>query len=149
MAKVLIVYFSRTGNTEKMAQFIAEGIRFAGAEAELKKVSKVKTEEDLAGYDGYIFGCPTYHREMTQDFKTFLFLAEKAGLAGKAAGAFGSYTHSGDAPKVLADTMEYVMKMNLVNLGSFNALEGKLQSDDAELTKSCQDYGKAVAQMTL
>ncbi|MCK5679296.1 flavodoxin domain-containing protein, partial [bacterium] len=53
MAKVLIVYFSRTGNTEKMAQFIAEGVRFAGAEVELKKVGKVKTEEDLAGYDGY------------------------------------------------------------------------------------------------
>ncbi len=148
MGKVLIVYFSRTGNTEKMAQFIAEGVRFAGAEAVLEKVSKVKTEEDLAGYDGYIFGCPTYHREMTQNFKTFLFLAEKAGLEGKAAGAFGSYTHSGDAPKILADTMEYVLKMNLVNLGSFNGLEGKLLSNDPEIIKSCQDYGKAVGQMT-
>lgn len=149
MAKVLIVYFSRTGNTEKMANFIAEGVRFAGAEAVLEKVNKIKSEEDLAGYDGYIFGCPTYHREMTQNFKTFLFMAEKAGLEGKAAGAFGSYTHSGDAPKVIADTMEYVLKMNLVNLGSFNGLEGKLQSNDPEIIKSCQDYGKAVGQMTL
>ena len=149
MAKVLIVYFSRTGNTEKMAQFVAEGVRFAGAEAELKKVSKIKSEADLAGYDGYIFGCPTYHREMTQNFKTFLFLAEKAGLSGKAAGAFGSYTHSGDAPKVLAETMEFVLKMNLVNLGSFNGLESKLQNDDPEMIRSCQDYGKAVAQMIM
>ncbi|MCD6269797.1 MAG: flavodoxin domain-containing protein [Deltaproteobacteria bacterium] len=146
MAKVLIVYFSRTGNTEKMAQYIAEGVRFAGSEVELKKVSKVKSEDDLNGYDAYIFGCPTYHREMTQNFKTFFFLAEKAALAGKAAGAFGSYTHSGDAPKVIADTMEFVLKMKMVNLGSFNALEGKLQKDDAEIVKACQDYGKAVAE---
>ncbi|MCK5915242.1 MAG: flavodoxin domain-containing protein [Deltaproteobacteria bacterium] len=146
MSKVLIVYFSRTGSTEKMANYIAEGVRFAGAEVELKKVSKVKSEDDLNGYDGYIFGCPTYHREMTQNFKTFFFQAEKADLAGKAAGAFGSYTHSGDAPKVIADTMEYVLKMNLVSLGSFNALEGKLKADDSEIIKACQDYGKAVAQ---
>ena len=147
MAKVLIVYFSRTGNTEKMANYVAEGVRFTGAEAEVKKVGTIKKEEDLQGYDGYIFGCPTYHRDMTANFKTFLFLAEKAGLAGKAAGAFGSYTHSGDAPKVIADTMEYVLKMNLVNLGSFNALEGKLKSDDPEIIKACQDYGKAVASL--
>ncbi len=149
MAKILVVYFSRTGTTEKMARYIAEGVRFAGAEAELKKVSEVKKEEDLQGYDGYIFGCPTYHRDMTQNFKTFLFLAEKANLAGKAAGAFGAYTHSGDAPQVIADTMEYVLKMNLVSLGSFKALEAKLKADDPETLKACQDYGKAVAQMTV
>ncbi|MBN2332201.1 MAG: flavodoxin domain-containing protein [Deltaproteobacteria bacterium] len=145
MKKVLIVYFSRTGNTEKMANYIAEGVRIGGCEVELKKVSAVKSEEDLQGYDGYMFGCPTYHRDMTQNFKTFLFLAEKTGLAGKAAGAFGAYTHSGDAPKVIADTMEYVLKMNLINLGSFNALEAKLQADDPEIIKACQDYGRALA----
>ncbi|NPA24270.1 MAG: nitric oxide synthase [Deltaproteobacteria bacterium] len=147
MAKILIVYFSRTGCTEKMAQYIAEGIRFTGSEAEIKKVSTIKDADALAGYDGYLFGCPTYHRDMTQNFKTFLFLAEKAGLEGKAAGAFGSYTHSGDAPKILADTMEYVLKMKLVPLGSFNALEGKLKNEDPEILKACQQYGKAVAEL--
>ncbi len=37
MAKVLVGYTSRTGNTEKMAQFIAEGVRLSGHEADLKK----------------------------------------------------------------------------------------------------------------
>jgi len=149
MPKVLIVYFSRTGVTEKMAQFVAEGIRFAGVEAKLEKVSNIKTTEDLAGYDGYIFGCPTYHRDMTENFKTFLFLAHKTGLAGKVAGAIGSSTHSGEAPKLLADTMEHVLKMRLVDLGSFNVLEEKLQKDDMETMKACQQYGKAVAELTL
>ena len=38
MKKVLVAYVSRTGKTEKMAEYIAEGIRFSGNEAELKKI---------------------------------------------------------------------------------------------------------------
>ncbi|MDZ7582057.1 MAG: flavodoxin domain-containing protein [Deltaproteobacteria bacterium] len=61
MKRVLIAYASRTGKTEEMANYIAEGIRFSGNNAVLKKISEEK-EKDLAGYDGYVFGCPTYHR---------------------------------------------------------------------------------------
>jgi flavodoxin len=141
MMKVLIAYDSRKGHTEKMAQFMAEGARFAGADVQVKKISEIKEAEALNGYDAYLFGCPTYHRDMTQTMKTFLFLAEKADLAGKAGGAFGSYTHSGDAPKIIADTMEFVFKMNL-EVGSFNLLEDKLTSKEG--LKACQDFGKAV-----
>lgn len=143
MKKVLIAYDSRTGNTEKMAEYIAEGVRMAGHQAELKKISAVKNEKDLQGYDGYIFGCPTYHRDMTGGMKTFLFLVEKANLAGKVGGAFGSYTHSGDAPGIIFDTLEYVFKMNVTDLGSFNLKEHLINQRDG--IKACQDYGKGVA----
>jgi flavodoxin len=141
--KVLIAYDSRAGHTEKMATFMAEGARFAGADVEVKKISEIKEVAALNGYDAYIFGCPTYHRDMTQTMKTFLFLAEKAELAGKPGGAFGSYTHSGDAPKIIADTMEFVYKMNL-EAGSFNLLEDKLTSKEG--LKACQDFGKTVCE---
>lgn len=141
--KVLIAYDSRTGNTEQMAQFMAEGVRFSGNDVDLKKISEIKEAGALQGYDAYIFGCPTYHRDMTQTMKTFLFLAQKANLAGKAGGAFGSYTHSGDAPKIIADTMEHVFKMN-VDAGSFNLLENML--DSKEGLKACQDFGKLVCE---
>jgi flavodoxin len=141
--KALIAYDSRAGHTEKMAQFMAEGARFAGADVEVKKISEIKEAEALNGYDAYLFGCPTYHRDMTQTMKTFLFLAEKADLAGKPGGAFGSYTHSGDAPKIIADTMEYVYKMNL-EAGSFNLVEDKLTSKEG--LKACQDFGKLVCE---
>ena len=62
MKKVLIVYDSRTGNTERMAEYVAEGIRMGGDEAELKKISEVKKEQDLQGYDGYAFGCGMHGR---------------------------------------------------------------------------------------
>jgi flavodoxin len=142
--KVLIAYDSRTGNTEKMAGYLAEGVRFSGNEVDTKKISEIKNETALQGYDAYIFGSPTYHRDMTQGMKTFLFLAQKANLAGKVGGAFGSYTHSGDAPKLIFDTMEFVFKMNMVALGSFNLIEALISSHEG--VKACQDYGRGVGE---
>jgi flavorubredoxin len=140
MTKVLIAYFSLTGKTEKMAEYIAEGVRFTGKQAVVKKISDIKTPNDLAGYDGYIFGSPTYHRDMAEPMKTFLFLARKANLERKPAGAFGSYTHSGDAPAVVFDTMQYVFKMQPSELGSFKLKEAIVET--AEGARACQDYGR-------
>ncbi len=144
MKKVLIAFFSRTGNTEKMAEYIAEGVRFSGNEVELKKISQIKSEKDLQGYDGYIFGCPTYHKDITENMKTFLFLGQKANLEGKVGGAFGSHTHSGESAQIIFDTMEHVFKMDMVNLGPFIIKEGTICA--AIGLRACQDYGKAVGQ---
>jgi flavodoxin len=144
MNKVLIAYDSRTGNTEKMAELIAEGIRISGQEAELMKITEIKKAETLQGYDAYIFGCPTYHRDMTQGMKTFLFLVQRAGLEGKVGGAFGSYTHSGDAPGLIFDTMEYVFKMKMTSLGSFNMKEDIIPTGEG--IRACQDYGKGIGE---
>ena len=143
MGKVLIAYYSRTGKTEKMAEYIAEGVRFSGNGADIRKLSEIKSEKELEGYDGYVIGCPTYHRDMTANMKTFLFLVEKAKLNGKVGGAFGSYTHSGDAPKYIFDTMEHVFKMEMTPLGSFNLEEHLVE--DTEGMRACQDYGKALS----
>ena len=140
MAKVLIVYATRTGETQNIADLIAEGVRFAGHEAEVVNVKEIKTESDLDGFDGYVFGSATYHGEMLQGMKTFLFLAEKANLEGKVGGAFGSYGWSGEANDRIFDTMKHILKMNLVGdtlrLKS-SSLEGGLQM--------AQDYGRAIA----
>jgi flavorubredoxin len=142
MKKVLIAYESRTGHTEKMAEYVAEGIRMGGNEPVLQKTNKIKKEEDLQGYDAYVLGCPTYHRDMTNGMKTFLFLMQQANLEDKAGGAFGSYTHSGDAPGYIYDTMEHVFKMNMTNLGSFNLKEHLVGAPDG--MRACQDYGKSI-----
>ncbi|MFC2006714.1 flavodoxin domain-containing protein [Chloroflexota bacterium] len=140
MKKILIAYFSLTGKTEKMAEYIAEGVRFSGQQVVVKKISDLKSGNDLAGYDGYIFGSPTYHREMAESMKTFLFLARKANLEGNLAGAFGSYTHSGNAPAIIFDTMQYVYKMEPFELNSFNLKEAVVET--AEGMRACQDYGR-------
>lgn len=67
MSKVLIVYYSRTGNTKKMAEAVTEGIKeFQGAEVELKYYA---TPEELADFDALVIGIPTYHHDMTADIK--------------------------------------------------------------------------------
>jgi len=142
MKRVLVAYYSRTGMTKKMAEWIVEGVRFSGNEADLKKISEIKSEKDLEGYEGYVFGCPTYHKDMTENFKTFLFLAQKAGLAGKVGGAFGSSTHSGEAPKLIFDTMEFVFTMKMTGLGPFDLREKMVVTDEG--LRSCQTYGRSL-----
>ena len=145
MKKVLVAYHSVAGHTEKMAEYIAEGVRFSGNEAVVKKVTDIKSEDELKGYDGYIFGCPTYHRDMTNPMKTFLFLAKKANLEGKLAGAFGSYTHSGDAPRLILETMEYVLKMKPFHLSSFKLTEDEVDTPIG--MRACQHYGRAFGEI--
>jgi len=142
MSKVLIVYATRTGQTQNIADLIAEGIRFTGIEAKIVNAAEVKGEDALAGYDGYVFGSPTYHGEMMQAMKTFLFLAAKADLAGKVGGAFGSFGWSGEAADRIYDTMQNLSNMKMagspLRLKSA-ALQGGLQM--------AQDYGRSIGKM--
>lgn len=142
MKKVLIAYYSRTGTTEKMAEYIAEGVRFSGSEVDVKKISEIKSEKDFEGYSGFIFGCPTYHRDMTDNFKTFLFLAQKGNLQDKLGGSFGASTHTGEAPKLIFDTMEFVFNMKMTSLGPFDLREKVVNSPEG--VRACQDYGRAL-----
>jgi flavodoxin len=144
MKKFLIVYVSRTGKTKRMADFIAEGIRMGGGEAVVKASPQVDKPDDFAGYDGFVLGSPTYHKDMVMGMKTLLFRAQKAGLAGKVGAAFGSHTHSGEAPVMLFDTMENVYQMNMVGLGPLKMEERVVVSDEG--ARACQQFGRALAE---
>ncbi len=144
MKRVLVAYDSRTGKTQQMAEYIAEGVRISGNEAVVRRITEIKNEKELQGYDGYILGSPTYHLDMIGTMKTFLFMAQKAELAGKIGGAFGSYVHDGNAPKLVFDTMEFVFKMDMTDLGPFNLLEPKVYGTEG--MRACQAYGKAVGE---
>ena len=144
MKKVLIVYSSRTGKTEDMANYLAEGLRFAACDVDVKKIADIESELDIIGYDGYLFGCPTYHKDMTGGMKQFLFKAELANLVGKIGGAFGSHTHSGESAPMIYDTMQHVFKMDMTDLGPLNLTEAMVGQDEG--IKACQDYGKAIGE---
>jgi len=143
MASALVVYASRTGATQKIADLIAEGIRISGGEAKVVNVASVKKEADLNGYDAYVFGSATYHGEMMQPMKTMLFLADKAGLEGKVGASFGAFGWSGEAPGRIFDTMKNILKMDMVG--------GPLRLKSASLgggTQMAQDYGRDVFKKT-
>lgn len=140
MSKVLIVYASRSGETEKMANIIAEGVRFSGKEAEVKSVKDIGSENDTDAYDALVLGSATYHGDMIQPMKTLLFLLEKAALEGKPGGAFGAFGWSGEAPDRIFDTMKHVYKMDMVS----GALRLKSTYIGGGITMA-QDYGKEIA----
>jgi flavorubredoxin len=140
MAKALIVYATRTGETQQIAELMAEGIRFAGHQAEVVNVKTIKTENEIEGFDAYAFGSSTYHGEMLQGMKTFLFLAEKADLEGKVGGAFGSFGWSGEANDRIFDTMKHILKMDM--LGDTLRLKSSTLGGGVQMA---QDYGREIA----
>jgi flavodoxin len=140
MAKALIVYTTRTGETQQIGELIAEGIRISGHEATVLSNKDVKKESDLQGYDALVLGSSTYHGEMMQGMKTLLFLAENSGLEGKIGGAFGAFGWSGEAPGRIYGTMEHVLKMDMVKeplMLKSSSLGGG--------TQMAQDYGHEIA----
>jgi flavorubredoxin len=140
MAKALVVFSTRTGETKDIAELIAEGMRMQGAEVNVVNVTAIKKESVLEGYDAYVFGSATYHGEMMQSMKTMLFLAEKANLEGKVGGAFGAFGWSGEAPGRIYDTMKNIFKMTMVS--------GPLMLKAASLgggIQMAQQYGKDIA----
>jgi flavodoxin len=146
MKKVLIAYFSATGETEKMAGYIAEGVRFSGQEATVKKIGGIKNEADLTGYDGYIFGSPTFSLDVPEPMKKFLLMVEKAGLKGKLVGAFGSYSHDVSykhdayAPAIIFNEMLRAGQTKSFELGPFALKEDIIETSEG--IKACQEYGK-------
>lgn len=147
MGKVLIVYYSTTGRTRRMAELIAEGIRFTGHEAVVKEVADIGTPADLNGFDGYLFGSPTFYSDIAEPVKSMLVLAGAADLAGKPAGAFGSHAHSGNAPAKLLETMQYDLSMRPFDLGAFKLLEQDVPTQEG--LRSCHDYGRTFAERLL
>ncbi len=100
MTKILIIYYSRYGNTEKMANYIARGVEAAGAEAIVRTVPDVSTvcekvadsipnsgapyvtTEDLEHCDGLALGSPTHFGNMAAALKYFVDNTSKAWFSG-------------------------------------------------------------------
>ena len=91
MSKVAVVYWSGSGNTEAMAEKVAEGAKAAGAEVEVISADDFGGT-DIEGFDGVAFGCPAMGDEELEDsvFQP-VFEACEPKLSGKKVVLFGSY----------------------------------------------------------
>ena len=91
MKKTAVVFWSGTGNTESMANAVLEGMKAAGAEAELF-TSEQADAAKLALFDAIAFGCPAMGAEELEETEFApMFDAVKGSLSGKDAALFGSY----------------------------------------------------------
>jgi NAD(P)H dehydrogenase (quinone) len=154
MAKVLVVYDSRSGNTEKMAFAVAEGVKAKKAEAIVKKVEETSVE-DLVDHDAIIMGSPTYYGQMSGKLKELVDKSVEVygKLEGKVGGAFTSSggTATG-AETALLSILQAMLVHGMIVPGTSNfkhygsAAVGAPNKDDVE---DCRDLGKRVAMLVL
>jgi len=155
MARILVIYDSRTGNTEKMASAVAKGAeQVVGVHVVLKKIDQA-TLEDLAEAEGIIMGSPTYYGQMSGKMKTFVDQTNKihGKLRGKVGGAF---TSSGDTA-CGAETTLFSMLQTMLIHGMI--IQGRYDNKHYGATavgvpsekelESCKELGKRIADLTV
>ena len=143
MKKMVILYYSRTGNTEKMASAVAEGARTVeGIDVE---VTYQITPADLVAFDAIVVGVPTYHHDMTVGIKNLFEEAavKNINLKDKVGAAFGSYGWSGEAPKLVLEIMKNRFAMRIIEA----PLHIRYVPNADGLTK-CREFGKLIANKT-
>ncbi len=124
-----------------MANAILEGAqKVQGVDVELTYRA---TPEMLPNFDAIVVGMPTYHHDMTIDFKRLFEEAavKNINLKGKIGAAFGSYGWSGEAPKLVLEIMKNRFEMNVIE----PPLLIKYTPDQTSLEK-CRDFGKKIAE---
>lgn len=153
MAKVLIVYDSGTGNTEKMALTVAEGAKqISGVEVVIKKVDQTSIE-DLLSADGIILGSPTYYGQMSARLKAFI--DESVKIHGRLEGKVGAaFTSSGGtatgAETTLLSILQAMLVHGMIVQGRADdkhygaAAVGSPREKELE---SCKELGKRVASL--
>ncbi len=139
MSKIAVVYWSGTGNTEAMAQAIAEGAKGAGAEVDLLGAG------EFPGFDGYsavAFGCPAMGSEVLEESEFEpMFAAIEGGLSGKKIALFGSYGW-GDG-QWMRDWCERCDKAGADLYGKEGLIVN--ETPDEAALDACKELGKALA----
>jgi len=152
MAKALVIYYSQTGNTKKMAKSVIEGIKKEGMGASLKDVKDVHARE-LLKYDAIVIGSPTYYGTMAAQIKELLdeSVAFHGRLAGKVGAAFASSANVGGGNETtILDILNAMLIHGMIIQGDpqgdhYGAVA--IGSPNARATKQCIRLGSRVAKL--
>ncbi|MGN0371970.1 MAG: flavodoxin [Enterocloster sp.] len=141
MNEIVVAYWSQTGNTEAMAQAVAQGIEEAGKKAKVTEISGI-SPQDLKDAAAFALGCPAMGAEVLEESEMEPFVMEVEGFAsGKKIGLFGSYGW-GDG-QWMRDWEE-----RMTNAGAeIVSGEGVIaqEAPDDESLEKCRALGKALA----
>ena len=155
MKKILIVYDSRTGNTEKMAFAVADGVKKVDtASATLKKVDETDLD-DLLEADGIIIGSPTYYGLMSAKVKELFDRSIKihGKLTGKVGAAFTSAggTATGAETAILS-ILEAMLVHGMIVQGRAHSKHygaAAVLAPDEEALNICRQLGERTALLTV
>lgn len=140
MSKAAVVYWSGTGNTEQMAQAVADGAKAAGAEVDV--ISAADFSADRAGaYDGIAFGCPAMGAEVLEESEFDpMFTDVEHSLGGKKVALFGSYGWGGGE---WMQSWEERCENDDIQLACDSVICNEAPDDDA--LEACRKLGGAIA----
>ena len=155
MPKVLIIYYSKSGNTKKMAELIADGVRMGkNVEAEVKPVQKTSVRE-LLYVDGIVVGSPTYYGSMAAEIKEFVDDSVKfhGRLEGKVGGAFSSSANiaGGNETTIMSILQCWLIHGMVVQGSSKGDHYGPVAigEPDERSKKLCLAYGRRIAKLVM
>lgn len=143
MSKVNIVFWSGTGNTAAMAEFIAQGVTEAGGEAVLIPVSEANADA-LKKEKAFALGCPSMGAEQLEEMEMEPFMEElESGISGKQIALFGSYGWGNQ--EWMRDWEERVSSAGATVInGEGITVNG---APGADIQAQCMDVGRALAGM--
>lgn len=153
MEKILVAYYSRTGNTRKMAEAIAEGVNNEGASAVLREIKDIKAEE-LLEYDGIIIGSPTYYGSMASQIKALFDDSVKfhGKLDGKVGAAFATSANlAGGNETTILDILNAMLIHGMIIQGDPRGDHygpAAVGSPDERAVKECLRLGQRAAKLT-
>jgi len=155
MARALVIYDSETGNTEKMAVAIGEGLRESGLDVGVKKVGDTKLS-DLVEADAIVMGSPTYFSTMTAKMKTLidksidLWPDEPGKLKNKIGAAFTSCaTADGGSETTLLALIRAMVWHGMVIVGHQSGACGavSLEAPDEKCIVGCKGFGRRIGSL--
>ena len=139
MSKIGIVYWSGTGNTERMAACIAEGVKDAGGEAVLMGPSEFSAAK-FKDFNAVAFGCPSMGTEQLEESEFEPMFADlESGLSGKRIALFGSYGW-GDGQWM----RDWCERCSMAQLYSEDGLVVH-ETPDAVAEEACRELGRGLA----
>ena len=149
MTKAIIIYESIYGNTKKVADAIAEGIRESGEiDCTIAKTGGVHHTDDLMKYDAVIFGSPNHNQEPSRNMLKFIERASIVDLDTKMGAAFDTYTggNKGIAVKKLEQAIRQKMSCITFVIDGFSAQVGDRKGPlvEGEIDRAFE-FGKQVA----
>ncbi|HCJ66019.1 MAG TPA: flavodoxin [Elusimicrobia bacterium] len=154
MAKVLIIYYSASGNTEEMAKMVKKGAETENVEVELKRVEQTNIE-DLLEADGIIIGSPTYYGTLAAPIKKLIDESVKyhGELVGKVGGAFTSSANIGGGNETtIFSILEAFLIHGMVIQGAFDGDHYgpvSIGKPNKRAERECEELGRRVAELVL
>ena len=143
MANIMVIYYSRTGNTRKMADLVAEGAGQDGSHQVQLVPAQDVDSVDLLAIDGFAFGSPDYYTYVAGHLKVVFdgLLRNKPQLKNKPFVAFVSHGGGGGAIKSL-ESLAQAKAIGLRKVAEGLACKGAPQGADAE---AYRQLGRALA----